>query len=307
MQRHHIPTAASATFTDAQEAHAYIDHLQAPCVIKADGLAAGKGVVVASNAKEAHAAVDDMLVQKKHGHASATIIVEERLYGTEMSFMILATGEQYVPLATSRDYKRLLDGDHGPNTGGMGAYSPHELLTDSLLEDIVHNIVEPTLKGAMEDGMPYEGFLYVGLMIDEAGRPFVLEYNCRLGDPETCPLLLRLQDDLFTVLWEMTEKRLPKILNWDSRHAVGVVLAAEGYPDAPKLGEALLHLPQESDDVTFFHAGTILKDNRFYIAGGRIGCVTGAGGDAAPYAQQKAYEAILPNPGVIFRKDIGAS
>jgi len=281
MQRHHIPTAASATFTDAQEAHAYIDHLQAPCVIKADGLAAGKGVVVASNAKEAHAAVDDMLVQKKHGHASATIIVEERLYGTEMSFMILATGEQYVPLATSRDYKRLLDGDHGPNTGGMGAYSPHELLTDSLLEDIVHNIVEPTLKGAMEDGMPYEGFLYVGLMIDEAGRPFVLEYNCRLGDPETCPLLLRLQDDLFTVLWEMTEKRLPKILNWDSRHAVGVVLAAEGYPDAPKLGEALLHLPQESDDVTFFHAGTILKDNRFYIAGAAL-AVLPRWGRAAP-------------------------
>jgi phosphoribosylamine--glycine ligase len=305
MTRHGIPTAPFAVFEEPLRAHVYIDAMAAPCVIKADGLAAGKGVVVASNPKEAHEAVDAMLVQKKYGSAGEKIIIERRLHGTEMSFMVLAKGEHFVPLATSRDYKRLLEGDQGPNTGGMGAYSPHESLTDDLLRVILTEIIEPSLAGAAKDGMPYEGFLYVGLMITEDNYPFVLEYNCRLGDPETCPILMRLQDDIFEVLWAMAENRMPLTLNWDNRHAVGVVLAAAGYPEAPELGQQLVYPPQESDDVLFFHAGTTLQDNHLYVSGGRIGCVT-ALGETRDAARQKAYDAIIPNPGVIFRKDIGA-
>jgi phosphoribosylamine--glycine ligase len=305
--RHGIPTAAYATFTDAAAAHAYIDQQGAPIVIKADGLAAGKGVVVAMHLAEAHAAVDAMLVGNSMGDAGHRVVIEGFLDGEEASFIVLADGEHVLPLATSQDHKRLKDGDQGPNTGGMGAYSPAPVVTPKLHNRIMREIILPTMQGMAKDGLPYSGFLYAGIMIDKAGTPRVLEFNCRLGDPETQPLLLRLKSDLFELIEHAVEGKLDQIqADWDRRTALGVVLAAGGYPEAPQSGDAISGLPADTGDCKVFHAGTTLSDNQALTSGGRVLCVT-ALGDSVKMAQHRAYQTVdlIRFNGMQFRSDIG--
>jgi phosphoribosylamine--glycine ligase len=305
--RHHIPTAAYETFTDARAAHAYLETHPAPIVIKADGLAAGKGVVVAMTAAEAHAAIDRMMVDHSLGDAAARVVIEGFLDGEEASFIVLADGEHVLPLATSQDHKRLRDGDEGPNTGGMGAYSPAPVVTPQLHARVMREIIEPTVRGMKADGIPYSGFLYAGLMIDRAGNPKVLEYNCRLGDPETQPILMRLKSDLAELLDLAIEGRLDRAsAEWDRRSALGVVLAAAHYPEAPRKGDAIEGLPPESDDCHVFHAGTEVRGDTVVTNGGRVLCVT-ALGDSVKMAQARAYETIagIRFEGMQFRRDIG--
>jgi phosphoribosylamine--glycine ligase len=305
--RHGIPTAAYETFTDAAAAHAYIDGQGAPIVIKADGLAAGKGVVVAMNLAEAHAAVDAMLVGNSMGDAGHRVVIEGFLDGEEASFIVLADGEHVLPLATSQDHKRLKDGDLGPNTGGMGAYSPAPVVTPSLHNRIVREIILPTMQGMAKDGIPYSGFLYAGIMIDKAGNPKVLEFNCRLGDPETQPLLMRLKSDLFELIEHAVDGRLDQIqADWDRRTALGVVLAAAGYPESPKGGDVISGLPVDTEDCKVFHAGTALADKKVVTSGGRVLCVT-ALGDSVKMAQHRAYQTVdvIRFAGMQFRSDIG--
>jgi len=305
--RHGIPTAAYATFTEAAAAHAHIEQQGAPIVIKADGLAAGKGVVVAMNPGEAHAAVDAMLVGNSMGDAGHRVVIEGFLDGEEASFIVLADGEHVLPLATSQDHKRLRDGDQGPNTGGMGAYSPAPVVTPELHNRIVREIILPTMQGMARDGIPYSGFLYAGIMIDKAGTPRVLEFNCRLGDPETQPLLLRLKSDLFELIEHAVEGKLDQIqADWDRRTALGVVLAAGGYPEAPKSGDPISGLPADTEDCKVFHAGTALSDKAAMTAGGRVLCVT-ALGDSVKMAQHRAYQTVdlIRFDGMQFRSDIG--
>ncbi len=307
MQRHHIPTANSETTSDIAEAHAYIDRYGAPIVIKADGLAAGKGVVVAMNVDEAHRAVDYMLADNKLGTAGARVVIEEFLVGEEASFIVMVDGEHILPLATSQDHKRLLDGDQGPNTGGMGAYSPAPIVTPSLHARVMREVIRPTVKGMKSEGIPYTGFLYAGLMIDGQGNAKVLEFNCRLGDPETQPILMRLKSDLSKLLDHAIDGTLDQIeADWDGRVAVGVVMASAGYPDSPRKGDSIQGLPANSVDRMVFHAGTSLRDKDVITSGGRVLCVT-ALGDNMKLAQQRAYASVagIQFDGMQFRHDIG--
>jgi phosphoribosylamine--glycine ligase len=305
--RHRIPTAGYQSFTEARAAHAYVDAKGAPIVVKADGLAAGKGVVVAATTDEAHAAVDRLLVERSMGDAGSRLVIEDHLDGEEVSFIVLADGEASLTLATTQDHKRLRDGDEGPNTGGMGAYSPAPIVTPALHARIVREIVTPTVRGLARDGIPYSGFLYAGLMIDGAGNPKVLEFNCRLGDPETQPILMRLKSDLFELIDAATAGRLDRVeAVWDRRAALGVVLAAANYPETPRKGDAIADLPPDGEDHHIFHAGTVLRDGRLVTDGGRVLCVT-ALGDSIKLAQRRAYEiaSAIRFEGMQYRRDIG--
>ncbi|GAB2529098.1 MULTISPECIES: phosphoribosylamine--glycine ligase [unclassified Simplicispira] len=311
MRRHAIPTADYDTFTDPAQAHAFVDRLGAPIVIKADGLAAGKGVVVAMTLQEAHDAVDFMLVDNKYGavhnEGGARVVIEAFLEGEEASFIVLCDGKNVAALATSQDHKRLQDGDQGPNTGGMGAYSPAPVVTADVHARAMREIILPTIRGMEKDGIPYTGFLYAGLMIDAQGHPKTLEFNCRMGDPETQPILMRLKSDLCELLGAAVDGKLDQVeLQWDRRTALGVVMAAHGYPEAPRKGDAISGLPQDQDDAMVFHAGTELVDGVVRTSGGRVLCVT-ALGDSVRQAQQHAYDLArgIHFDGAQMRRDIG--
>jgi phosphoribosylamine--glycine ligase len=310
MYRHGIPTAKFRTFTDAAEAHAYVDAEGAPIVVKADGLAAGKGVVVAMNADEAHRAIDEMLSGNKLGDAGHRVVVEEFLDGEEASFIVMADGHHALALATSQDHKRLKDGDQGPNTGGMGAYSPAPVVTPEIHARVMREVIMPTIHGMEQDGILFTGFLYAGLMIKPDGSLRVLEFNCRMGDPETQPIMLRLKSDLVDLVDAAIDGRLDKIeAEWDRRVALGVVLAAHNYPDTPKKGDVIHGLRkygEYGEGAHVFHAGTAEKDGQVVTAGGRVLCVT-ALGDTVKLAQKRAYEIAdeIRFEGMQFRRDIG--
>ncbi len=311
MQRHGIPTALSATFTDATAAHAYIDRQGAPIVVKADGLAAGKGVVVAMTIEEAHAAVSDMLsadtLGVQHNEGGARVVIEEFMQGEEASFIVLCDGTHVVTLATSQDHKRIGEGDTGPNTGGMGAYSPAPVVTPNVHAKAMQDIIWPTIHGMAREGRPFTGFLYAGLMIDGQGQPRTVEFNCRLGDPEAEVILMRLKSDLFDLLMHATDGTLDTVeLQWDRRTALGVVMAAAGYPAAPRKGDAITALPAAQADLQVFHAGTALQDGQLVTQGGRVLCVT-ALGESVKLAQQRALEGVrqVQFNGAQWRNDIG--
>jgi phosphoribosylamine---glycine ligase len=316
MKRHKIPTAAYDTFSDAAAAHDYVDRMGAPIVIKADGLAAGKGVVVAMTLQEAHEAIDWMLLDNKlgvtHNAGGARVVIEEFLDGEEASFIVMVDGRNILPLATSQDHKRLLDADAGPNTGGMGAYSPAPVVTPNIHARVMHEIITPTVEGMARDGIPFTGFLYAGLMIDAKGQVKTLEFNTRMGDPETQPIMMRLKSDLFDVLLHATDGTLDQVeLDWDRRVALGVVLAAHGYPLEPRKGDRISGLPEEAEDCMVFHAGTVSADALNPAAGvstsgGRVMCVT-ALGDTAKTAQMRAYQGLrgIRFDGMQYRSDIG--
>ncbi|MDR5170362.1 phosphoribosylamine--glycine ligase [Methylobacillus flagellatus] len=307
MIRHNIPTAAYATFTDATAAHDYVKQQGAPIVIKADGLAAGKGVVVAMSEDEAHAAIDAMLADNKLGAAGARVVIEEFLTGEEASFIVMVDGKHILPLATSQDHKRLLDGDQGPNTGGMGAYSPAPVVTPDIHAKVMREIIDPTVAGMAKDGIPYTGFLYAGLMIGEDGSVKTLEFNCRMGDPETQPIMLRLKSDLVGLVEHAVNGTLNEAkTDWDRRSALGVVLASANYPDTPRLGDEITGLPKELTDAHVFHAGSSIKDGKVVTSGGRVLCVA-ALGETVKYAQSQAYKIAdgIKFDGMQFRTDIG--
>ncbi len=315
MKRHGIPTAEFETFSDPAQAHAYIDQKGAPIVVKADGLAAGKGVVVAMSVAEAHEAVDFMLLDNtlgvSHNLGGARVVIEEFLSGDEASFIVMVDGKNVLPLATSQDHKRLLAGDQGPNTGGMGAYSPAPVVTPDVHARAMRDIILPTIRGMEKDGIPFTGFLYAGLMIDAQGKPKTLEFNCRMGDPETQPIMMRLKTDLVDVLMAATEPgphgKLDQVeLQWDRRTALGVVLAAHGYPMHPRKGDAITGIPKEVEDAVVFHAGTTLVDAALQTSGGRVLCVTVLA-DNVRLAQQRAYEVAsgIHFDGMQYRNDIG--
>ncbi len=307
MARHGLPTARYQSFTDLQKAKAYIDAQGAPIVVKADGLAAGKGVVVAMDKAEAHAAVEMMLAGNKLGEAGARVVIEEFLAGEEASFIVMSDGVHVLPLATSQDHKRLRDGDEGPNTGGMGAYSPAPVVTPRIHARVMREIIMPAVQGMAKDGIPYVGFLYAGLMIDKAGNPRPLEFNCRMGDPETQPIILRLKSDLLELVERAVEGRLDKAEpEWDRRAALGVVLAAHNYPDEPRKGDRIDGVPKPVADCHVFHAGTRLEGKVPVTNGGRVLCVT-ALGDSVKMARTRAYEVVerIRFDGMQYRKDIG--
>ena len=318
MARHGIPTAAYATFSDAAQAHAYIDSQGAPIVIKADGLAAGKGVVVAMNVNEAHAAVDMMLVDNRmavsYSEAGPRVVIEAFLEGEEASFIVLADGRHALSLASSQDHKRLKDGDVGPNTGGMGAYSPAPVVTPSIHAKVMREVIMPTLAGMEKDGIPYTGFLYAGLMITKDGKINTLEFNCRMGDPETQPIMMRLKSDLVDLLDHAIDGTLDKVeAEWDPRVALGVVMAAHGYPDNPRKGDVIRGLPESNaagEDYHVFHAATARSDKNggsdVVTSGGRVLCVT-ALGHSVRTAQKRAYEIAsqISFDGMQMRHDIG--
>ena len=315
MQRHNIPTAEFETFTDPVAALAYLDQKGAPIVVKADGLAAGKGVVVAATIAEAHEAVDFMLLDNTlgvvHNAGGARVVIEEFLQGEEASFIVMVDGKNVLPLATSQDHKRLLDGDQGPNTGGMGAYSPAPVVTPDVHARAMRDIILPTVRGMEKDGIPFTGFLYAGLMIDAQGRPKTLEFNCRMGDPETQPIMMRLKTDLVDVMMAATEPgphgKLDQIeLQWDRRTALGVVLAAHGYPMSPRKGDIITGIPAEAEDACVFHAGTALQNGELHTSGGRVLCVTVLA-DNVRLAQQRAYDVAngIHFDGMQYRHDIG--
>ncbi|HJS39313.1 MAG TPA: phosphoribosylamine--glycine ligase [Burkholderiales bacterium] len=300
MVRHGIPTARHATFEDATQAKAYVEREGAPIVVKADGLAAGKGVVVAQSVAEAHAAIDRLA-------GGGKLVIEECLQGEEASFIVMADGAHALALATSQDHKRLRDGDAGPNTGGMGAYSPAPVVTPQVHARVMREVIQPAIAGMAKDGTPYTGFLYAGLMIDAAGKAKTLEFNCRLGDPEAQPILLRLKSDLLELLDAALEGKLDAAeAQWDRRAALGVVLAAHGYPDEPRKGERIAGLPAPADDCRVFHAGTEARGADVLTSGGRVLCVT-ALGDNLRAARSRAYEAVgrIRFDGMQYRTDIG--
>jgi phosphoribosylamine--glycine ligase len=307
MFRHGIPTAKYETFSDAKKAHAYVDANGAPIVIKADGLAAGKGVVVAMTLDEAHNAIDAMLSDNKLGDAGARVVIEEFLEGEEASFIVMVDGKNILPLATSQDHKRLLDADQGPNTGGMGAYSPAPVVTPEIHAKVMREIIKPTVEGMAKDGIPYTGFLYAGLMIGPNGDVKTLEFNCRMGDPETQPIMMRLKSDLVNLAMHAVDGTLDKVeAEWDRRFALGVVMASANYPETPQLGDEITGLPNNVQDGYVFHAGTTLKDGKVVTSGGRVLCVT-ALGETVKFAQQQAYCMIddIQFKGAQYRKDIG--
>ncbi|KVN40425.1 phosphoribosylamine--glycine ligase [Burkholderia pyrrocinia] len=307
MKRHGIPTADYETFSDAAAAHAYIDAKGAPIVVKADGLAAGKGVVVAMSLEEAHSAVDMMLSGNKLGDAGARVVIEEFLDGEEASFIVMVDGKHALALASSQDHKRLLDEDRGPNTGGMGAYSPAPIVTPQMHARVMREIIMPTVRGMEKDGIRFTGFLYAGLMIDKDGNPRTLEFNCRMGDPETQPIMARLKSDFSKVVEQAIAGTLDSVeLDWDRRTALGVVLAAHGYPDAPRKGDRINGIPAETGQAVTFHAGTTLDGDKLTTSGGRVLCVVGLA-DSVREAQQHAYETInqINFEGMQYRRDIG--
>ncbi|MDN4574923.1 phosphoribosylamine--glycine ligase [Pandoraea cepalis] len=307
MKRHGIPTADYETFSDAASAHAYIDAKGAPIVIKADGLAAGKGVVVAMSLDEAHHAVDMMLADNKLGDAGARVVIEEFLQGEEASFIVMVDGKNVLPLATSQDHKRLLDNDQGPNTGGMGAYSPAPIVTPQIHARVMREIILPTVRGMETDGIRFTGFLYAGLMIDAQGNVKTLEFNCRMGDPETQPIMARLKGDFSVVVEHAIAGTLDKVeLDWDRRYALGVVLAAHGYPDTPRKGDRISDVPAETAECVTFHAGTQLENDVLTVTGGRVLCVVGLS-DTVRGAQSVAYQTVnqINFDGMQYRHDIG--
>jgi phosphoribosylamine---glycine ligase len=307
MVRHGIPTAAYASFTDAKAAHDYVAQRGAPIVIKADGLASGKGVVVATTPEEAHAAIDLMLVSNKMGVAGARVVIEEFLEGEEASFIVMVDGKHVLPLASSQDHKRLFDADKGPNTGGMGAYSPAPVLTPAIHARVMREVIQPAIQGMEKEGSPYTGFLYAGLMIKADGSTKTLEFNCRMGDPETQPIMMRLKNDLFTLIEHAVEGALDAVeAEWDRRVALCAVMAAAGYPDHPRIGDLIKGLPRNGDDFHVFHAGTSLRDGKVVTNGGRVLCVT-ALGDTVRVAQRRAYEIAegIHFDGSQMRRDIG--
>ncbi|MES2413561.1 MAG: phosphoribosylamine--glycine ligase [Pseudomonadota bacterium] len=315
MKRHGIPTADYETFSDAVAAHAYVDEKGAPIVVKADGLAAGKGVVVAMTTHDAHEAIEFMLAPDPdfnplgvtHNAGGARVVIEEFLQGEEASFIVMCDGKNVATMATSQDHKRLLDADQGPNTGGMGAYSPAPVVTPEVHARAMREIILPTIKGMEKDGILFTGFLYAGLMIDSQGQPKTLEFNCRMGDPETQPIMMRLKTDLYDVMMAATSGTLDQVeLEWDRRPALGVVMAAHGYPLQPRKGDAITGLPAAAEDAMVFHAGTARKDSDTVTSGGRVLCVT-ALGSTVKAAQQRAYEVAqgVHFDGVQYRKDIG--
>jgi phosphoribosylamine--glycine ligase len=307
MARHKIPTALHKTFDDAEEAKAFVTKRGAPIVVKADGLAAGKGVVVAASVAEAHAAIDQMLTRKSLGDAGARLVVEEFLQGEEASFIVMSDGTHVLPLATSQDHKRLRDGDEGPNTGGMGAYSPAPVVTPKVHARAMREIIQPAIQGMAQDGTPYVGFLYAGLMIDKNGTPKTLEFNCRLGDPETQPIILRLKSDLLDLVDRAISGKLAEAeAEWDRRSALGVVIAAAGYPGEPRAGDRIEFLPKPTEDCRVFHAGTKRDGKNVVTSGGRVLCVT-ALGDSVKMARTRAYEVVdsIRFDGMQYRRDIG--
>jgi phosphoribosylamine--glycine ligase len=307
MKRHGIPTADYESFHDAAAAHAYIDLKGAPIVIKADGLAAGKGVVVAMDLEQAHQAVDMMLSDNGLGNAGARVVIEEFLHGEEASFIVMVDGKNILPLATSQDHKRLLDHDQGPNTGGMGAYSPAPVVTPELHAKVLRQIIRPTVQGMAKDGIEFTGFLYAGLMIGPNQEVKTLEFNCRMGDPETQPIMARLKSDLVDVLIHAENQTLDQVeLDWDPRVALGVVMASHNYPNTPRLGDEITGIPVENEHHVVFHAGTSHKDGKLVTNGGRVLCVVGLDGNVKG-AQTRAYEALksIQFNGAQFRKDIG--
>lgn len=308
MTRHRIPTARSATFVSSHEAKAYVDAQGVPIVVKADGLAAGKGVVVAATREEAHAAINRIMDERSLGDAGNRVVVEEFLDGEEASFIVMCDGTHVLPLATSQDHKRLRDGDEGPNTGGMGAYSPAPVVTPKIHARVMREIILPAVQGMAAEGNPYVGFLYAGLMIGRDGSPKTLEFNCRLGDPETQPIILRLKSDLVELIECALAGSLERAeADWDRRSALGVVLAATGYPEEPRKGDRIEGLPKATGDCRVFHAGTRLEGNNVLTAGGRVLCIT-ALGDSVKMARTRAYEAVdrIRFAGMQFRRDIGA-
>jgi phosphoribosylamine--glycine ligase len=308
LSRHNIPSAAYANFTDIDKATAYIHQVGAPIVVKADGLAAGKGVIVAQTENEAIAAVQDMLTGNAFGEAGHRVVIEEFLQGEEASFTCMVDGEHILPLATSQDHKARDDGDKGPNTGGMGAYSPAPVVTKEIHARIMSDIIEPTVRGMAAEGRPYTGFLYAGLMIDARGNPKILEYNCRFGDPETQPILLRLRSDLVELCQAALDKRLHEVkAEWDSRAALGVVLAAGGYPAHYDKGLIINGLSEAAAlEGKIFHAGTRAEKGKIVTAGGRVLCACGLG-ETVHEAQSKAYALVkqIRWEGVYYRTDIG--
>jgi phosphoribosylamine--glycine ligase len=308
LARHEIPTAAYGNFTDIAAAEAFIRNHGAPIVVKADGLAAGKGVIIAQTVNQACVAVRDMLAGNAFGEAGHRVVVEEFLEGEEASFIVMADGEHALALATSQDHKRVGDGDTGPNTGGMGAYSPAPVVTPALHERVMREVIRPTIRGLKSEGLPYTGFLYAGLMIDRHGAPRVLEFNCRFGDPETQPVMLRLQSDLVALIDAALDAELDAVeAEWDPRAALGVVMAAGGYPGSYAKGDVIAGLPAHDEpDCKVFHAGTLLKDGQVVTSGGRVLCVT-ALGDTVGAAQRRAYQLVreIRWAGAQYRTDIG--
>ena len=307
MQRHGIPTAQYQTFANAQAAHDYVNQKGVPIVIKADGLAAGKGVIVAMTLNEAHAAIDDMLLGNKMGDAGARVVIEDFLQGEEASFIVMSDGDNVLPMATSQDHKRLLDGDQGLNTGGMGAYSPAPVVSDAVYQRVMDEIILPTIRGMKADGIEFTGFLYAGLMIDAAGAPRTIEFNCRFGDPETQPIMSRLDSDLVDLIEAALQRKLDSAsAQWKPQTAVGVVLAAQNYPDTPKKGDIIHGIDAANAIGKVFHAGTAVNERGEIITnGGRVLCVVGLGDDVAT-AKQQAYRALaeIEFDGMQYRTDI---
>ncbi|AOA57986.1 phosphoribosylamine--glycine ligase [Acinetobacter larvae] len=307
LKRHHIPTAFYDVFTEVEAAKAYVQHHGAPIVIKADGLAAGKGVIVAMTEQEAFAAIEDMLSSNKFGDAGSRVVIEEFLDGEEASFICMVDGSHVLPMATSQDHKRIFEADQGPNTGGMGAYSPAPVVTDEVYQRVMHDIIYPTVQGMAADGHVYTGFLYAGLMIDALGNPKVIEFNCRFGDPETQPIMMRLQSSLVDLIAAGIAGQLPENAQWDSRKTVGIVLASRGYPESSSKDDVISGLEPVAEDCKIFHAGTANNDaGDIVTAGGRVLCVT-ALGDSIADAQSKALQLCqqVKFDGMQYRKDIG--
>ncbi|MDR1368176.1 MAG: phosphoribosylamine--glycine ligase [Candidatus Accumulibacter sp.] len=307
MLRHNIPTAFSETFTDAMLAHDYVDAKPGPFVIKADGLASGKGVVVTSTHNAAHCAIDDMLIRGKLGAAGSRVLIEDFLEGEEASFIVMVDGKNILPLASSQDHKRIFDGDRGPNTGGMGAYSPAPVVTPEVHGKVMREIICPAIRGLVAEGMPYVGFLYAGLMIGDDGSVRTVEFNCRMGDPEAQPILMRLKSNLPTLIELALEGKLDQAdVEWDHRTALGVVIAASGYPETPRKGDVITGIPEETEEVKVFHAGTTMRGDETVTSGGRVLCVT-ALGENIHHARENAYATVdkIRFDGMQFRKDIG--
>ena len=307
MQANNIPTAKYEAFTDIEAAKAYVSENGAPIVVKADGLAAGKGVIVAETIEQAHTAIEDMLGDNKFGDAGSRVVIEQFLQGEEASFICMIDGHNILPMATSQDHKRIFEGDQGPNTGGMGAYSPAPVVTADVFEKTMNEVMRPTVEGMKKDGHVYTGFLYAGLMIDEQGQPKVIEFNCRFGDPETQPIMMRLKSSLVDLVQAGLDGNLPKETEWDERKTVGIVLASKGYPETSSNGDVISGLDTEMTDAKVFHAGTKANENgEIVTAGGRVLCVT-ALGNTIGEAQAKALELCkkVTFDGVQYRKDIG--
>ena len=308
LQRHNIPTAEYQTFTDIDAAKAYIKEKGAPIVVKADGLAAGKGVIIALSVDEANVAIDDMLAGNKFGEAGHRVVIEEFMQGEEASFIVMSDGKNILPLASSQDHKARDDGDKGPNTGGMGAYSPAPVVTHTMHDRIMDEVIEPTVRGMAEEGREYIGFLYAGVMVTADGTPKVLEFNCRFGDPETQPIMMRLKSDLIELCLAALNGKLNEVeAEWDERAALGVVMASGGYPESASKGDVISGLDGDFQDGTkVFHAGTAQLDDNIVTAGGRVLCVTGLG-NTVLQAQQSAYKVVekINCDGMFYRKDIG--